>query len=164
MIYPGLYHFYVAYYKGKATDPIEYFLAPENQDLGVVKKQRKPHVKLIVAPFPDRPLGSDQFFARGIFWNPLDNCHTGLTCYQWLGCDRFFARGFFWSPLENCHTGLTCYQWLGCDRFFARGIFWNPLDNCHTGLTCYQCSPPQNINFCKFSRFILKNSIIEYRK
>jgi hypothetical protein len=55
MIYRGLYHFYVAYQKGKGTDPIEYFLAPENQDLGVVKQQRKPHIKLIVAPFPHRP-------------------------------------------------------------------------------------------------------------
>jgi hypothetical protein len=82
MIYPGLYHFYVAHQKGKATDPIEYFVAPENQDLGVVKQQPKPNIKLIVAPFPHRPGGSDQFFARGIFWNPLDNCHTGLTCYQ----------------------------------------------------------------------------------
>jgi hypothetical protein len=135
MIYRGLYHFYVAHQKAKATDPIESFLAPENQDLGVVKQQPKPNIKLIVAPFPHRPGGSDQFFARAIFWNPLDNCHTGLTCYQWLGTDQFFARG----------------------------IFWNPLDNCHTGLTCYQCSPPQNINFCKFNSFILKNSIIEYR-
>ena len=82
MIYRGLYHFYVAYQKSKRTDPIEYFLAPENQDLGVVKQQRKRHIKLIVAPFPHRPGGCDLFFATAIFWNPLDNCHTGLTCYQ----------------------------------------------------------------------------------
>ena len=31
--------------------------------------------------FPKR--GSDQFFARGIFWNPVDHCDTGLTDYQW---------------------------------------------------------------------------------
>ena len=55
MIYPGLYHFYVAHQKGKATDPIEYFVAPENQDLGVVKQQHKPNIKLIVAPFPIDP-------------------------------------------------------------------------------------------------------------
>lgn len=108
MIYPGLYHFYLAHQEGKATDPIEYFVAPENPDLGVVNQQRKPNIKLIVAPFPHRPGGSDQFFARGSFWNPLDNCPTGLTCYP--------------------------------------------------------RSPSQNINFCKFNRFILKNSIIEYRK
>jgi hypothetical protein len=62
MIYRGLYHFYVAHQQGKATDPIEYFAAPENQDLGIVKSQRKPNVKLIVAPFPDRQRGLNQFF------------------------------------------------------------------------------------------------------
>jgi len=62
MIYRGLYHFYVARQKGKATDPIEYFAAPENQDLGIVKSQRKPNVKLIVAPFPDRQRGKNQYF------------------------------------------------------------------------------------------------------
>jgi hypothetical protein len=41
---------------------IEYFAAPENQDLGIVKSQRKPNVKLIVAPFPDRQRGLNQFF------------------------------------------------------------------------------------------------------
>ena len=53
MIYRGLYHFYVAHQKGQATDPIEYFAAPENRDLGIVKSPRKPNVKLIIAPFPD---------------------------------------------------------------------------------------------------------------
>ncbi len=62
MIYRGLYHFYVARQKGKATDPREYFATPENRDLGIVKSQRKPNVKLIVAPFPDRQRGSDCFF------------------------------------------------------------------------------------------------------
>jgi len=62
MIYRGLYHFYVAHEKGKATDPPKYFAAPENQDLGIVKSQRKPHVKLIVAPFPDRQRGNNHFF------------------------------------------------------------------------------------------------------
>ena len=62
MIYRGLYHFYVAHQKGKATDPIQYFAAPENQDLGIVKSQRKPNVKLIVAPFPDRQRGQNQYF------------------------------------------------------------------------------------------------------
>ena len=62
MIYRGLYHFYVAHQKGKATDPIQYFAAPENRDLGIVKSQRKPNVKLIVAPFPDRQRGKNQFF------------------------------------------------------------------------------------------------------
>ncbi|NQE38040.1 hypothetical protein E5S67_05822 [Microcoleus sp. IPMA8] len=62
MIYRGLYHFYVAHQQGKATDPPKYFAPPENQDLGIVKSQRKPNVKLIVAPFPDRQRGREQFF------------------------------------------------------------------------------------------------------
>jgi hypothetical protein len=62
MIYQGLYHFYVAHQQGKATDPPKYFAAPENQDLGIVKSQGKPNVKLIVAPFPDRQRGLEQFF------------------------------------------------------------------------------------------------------
>ena len=62
MSYRGLYHFYVAHQKGQATDPIEYFAAPENRDLGIVKSPRKPNVKLIIAPFPERQRGSDCFF------------------------------------------------------------------------------------------------------
>ena len=62
MIYRGLYHFSVAHQKGLASDPVKYFAAPENHDLGIVKRQRKPNVKLIVAPFPDKQRGSDQFF------------------------------------------------------------------------------------------------------
>jgi hypothetical protein len=67
MIYRGLYHFYVAHQQGKATDPIEYLAAPENRDLGIVKSQRKPNVKLIVTPFPDRQRDLNQFFARYFF-------------------------------------------------------------------------------------------------
>lgn len=37
-------------------------LRSENRDLGIVKSQRKPNVKLIVAPFPDRQRGNHQFF------------------------------------------------------------------------------------------------------
>jgi hypothetical protein len=51
MIYRGLYHFSVAYDKGNADDPIKYFAAQENQDLGVVKSLRKPVTKLDIAPF-----------------------------------------------------------------------------------------------------------------
>lgn len=39
IIYCGLYRFYVAHQKGKTTDPIKYFAAPENKDLGIVKRQ-----------------------------------------------------------------------------------------------------------------------------
>jgi hypothetical protein len=52
MIFRGLYHFSVAYDRGKADDPIKYFAAPENQDLGVVKALRKPVSKLDLSPFP----------------------------------------------------------------------------------------------------------------
>ena len=71
MIYRGLYHFYVARQQGKATDPREYFAAPENRDLGIVKSQRKPNVKLIVAPFPDRQRGSDRYFFEISSQTPL---------------------------------------------------------------------------------------------
>ena len=62
MIYRGLYHLNVAYNKGKATDPVRYFADPNNQDLGIIKRKRKPNKKLIVAPFPDRQRGQDNFF------------------------------------------------------------------------------------------------------
>jgi hypothetical protein len=41
MLVRGLYHFSVAYQKGLAEDPVKYFAAPENQDLGVMKRRRK---------------------------------------------------------------------------------------------------------------------------
>lgn len=72
MIYRGLYHFSVAYQKRLATDPVKYFADPKNQDLGIVKRKRKPNVKLIVAPFPDRQRSSSQFF----FNNLLTNCSS----------------------------------------------------------------------------------------
>jgi Transposase DDE domain len=62
MIYRGLYHFYVAHHKGLAHDPVKYFAAPENQDLGVVKSIRKPFKKLIIDPFPERVSREGQFF------------------------------------------------------------------------------------------------------
>jgi hypothetical protein len=52
MIYRGLYHFSVAHDKGKADNPVKYFAAKENQDLGVVKSHRKPVSKLDLSPFP----------------------------------------------------------------------------------------------------------------
>ncbi len=62
MIYRGLYHFSVAHRKGLTSDPIKYFAAPENQDLGVVKSIRKPNIKLIIAPFPAHVQNGDPFF------------------------------------------------------------------------------------------------------
>jgi hypothetical protein len=80
MIYRGLYHFSVARQKGLAHDPVKYFAAPENQDLGatqaevssalesapvgVVKQKRKRRVRLIVSPFPAKQRGSRDFFFK----------------------------------------------------------------------------------------------------
>ena len=52
MLYRGLYHFTNAYDKEVATDPVAYFAAPENQDLGVVKRLRKPQKRLDLSPYP----------------------------------------------------------------------------------------------------------------
>ncbi len=52
MLYRGLYHFTVAHHKGQTDDPVTYFAAPENQDLGVIKRSRKPPETLDLAPFP----------------------------------------------------------------------------------------------------------------
>ena len=62
MIYRGLYHFYSARQKGLTLDPVKYFADPKNQDLGIVKRQRKATVKLIVAPFPERMRSEPDFF------------------------------------------------------------------------------------------------------
>lgn len=40
MTFRGLYHFSVAYEKGRAKDPVKNFAAPENKDLGVLKRPR----------------------------------------------------------------------------------------------------------------------------
>ena len=52
MLHRGFYHFIQAYNKGKASDPVAYFAAPENQDLDIVKRIRKPFLKLDLAPYP----------------------------------------------------------------------------------------------------------------
>ena len=62
MIYRGLYHFGVANQKGEATDPVKYFAASENKDLGIVKQERKNNTKLIVAPFPEKQRNTPEFF------------------------------------------------------------------------------------------------------
>jgi hypothetical protein len=54
MTFRGLYHFSVAHSKGLAEDPIEYFTAPENRDLGVLKVLRKAvHKSNNCIPQPD---------------------------------------------------------------------------------------------------------------
>ncbi len=41
----------------------KYFANPDNlKCLGIVKRQGKPNKKLIVAPFPEKQRGSNQFF------------------------------------------------------------------------------------------------------
>jgi hypothetical protein len=40
MVFRGLYHFTQAHHRGEATDPIKYLAAPENGDLGAVKRLR----------------------------------------------------------------------------------------------------------------------------
>jgi hypothetical protein len=51
MVGRGLYHFNHADNKGLATDPVAYFAAPENRDLGVLKTVRKPPQKLDFSPY-----------------------------------------------------------------------------------------------------------------
>lgn len=63
MIYRGLYYFHGASKRGEAQDPVKYFSNPNIQQcLGIVKRQRKPKQRLIVAPFPEQQRGSEQFF------------------------------------------------------------------------------------------------------
>ena len=61
MIYRPMYHFYVAYQKELAFDPVEYFAEPQNRDLGIVKGARKPRNRL-VSPFPAKTRSPEQFF------------------------------------------------------------------------------------------------------
>lgn len=52
MLFRGLYHFINAYSKGRASEPVAYFSDPENQDLAIVKRVRKPPLLLNIAPYP----------------------------------------------------------------------------------------------------------------
>ena len=75
MIYRGLYYFHSASNRGEADDPVIYFANPDIQKcLGIVKRQRKPHQRLIVAPFPDKQRGSDQFFFQSFSQSLLTSC------------------------------------------------------------------------------------------
>jgi hypothetical protein len=75
MIYRGLYYFHGASSRGEASDPVKYFALPDNQKcLGIVKSQRKPNKKLIVAPFPDVQRGSDLFFFQSSPRQDLTTC------------------------------------------------------------------------------------------
>ena len=61
----------MAYQKGLASDSVKYFPARENQDLRIVKRKRKPNIKLIVAPFPEQQRGTPEFFFQGSPQTPL---------------------------------------------------------------------------------------------
>ena len=56
-----MYHFYVVYQKELAFDPVEYFAEPQNRDLGIVKRSRKPRNRL-VSPFAAKTRSPEQFF------------------------------------------------------------------------------------------------------
>ncbi len=75
MIYRGLYYFHTASTRGEASDPVKYFANPDIQKcLGIVKRQRKPKQKLIIAPFPEKHRDSDQFFFQSASKLTLTPC------------------------------------------------------------------------------------------
>ena len=75
MVDRGLYYFHSASTRGEAHDPVKYFANPDIQKcLGIVKRQRKPSSKLIIAPFPEIQRGSNQFFFQSSPKSPLTTC------------------------------------------------------------------------------------------
>ena len=52
MLHRAFYHFTRAFDQGLATDPIAYFASPDNHDLAIVKRLRKPLPKLNLDPYP----------------------------------------------------------------------------------------------------------------
>jgi hypothetical protein len=76
MIDRGLYYVHSASIRGEAHDPVKYFAHPDIQKcLGIIKRQRKPNQKLIIAPFPDKQRGDDQFFFQ---FSPKPSLTTSL--------------------------------------------------------------------------------------
>lgn len=57
-VFRGLYHFSRAYERGEAEDPVKYLAAPENQDLGVVKRLRRKAPSKAPSPQNLKPLTS----------------------------------------------------------------------------------------------------------
>ncbi len=72
MVYRGLYHFSVAYDKGKATEQVLYFADPENQDLRVVKSLRSAEQNIDLLPFPGVKLPPGKIYHS----TPLTNCSS----------------------------------------------------------------------------------------
>jgi Transposase DDE domain len=52
MLFRGFYHFVTAFNQGRASEPVAYFVAPENQDLGIIKRIREKIPILDLSPFP----------------------------------------------------------------------------------------------------------------
>lgn len=50
MVYRGLYHFRQAVNRGEAEDPVAYLAAPQQRDLGIVKRRRKYREHLDTSP------------------------------------------------------------------------------------------------------------------
>ncbi len=87
----GLYHFSVAYDKGKATDPVKYFADPKNQDLGVVKYLRKTEQKIDLSPNPCTQLPPAQFHHPNLKTQTAH--HLNLSrMLQNQQCASFFAH------------------------------------------------------------------------
>ena len=75
MIYRGLYYFHSASKRGEAHNPVKYFAEPDIvKCLGIIKRQRKPKQKLIIAPFPNKQRSSDQFFFQSSSQSALTPC------------------------------------------------------------------------------------------
>jgi hypothetical protein len=67
-VFRGLYHFSRAYERGEADGPVNYFAAPENQDLGWSSAAAE---NLLQRPLPSRITG-------------LDFCGFRLSCERWV--------------------------------------------------------------------------------
>jgi len=50
MLFRGLYHFHHAYSQGRATDPVLFFAAPENNNLDVMTIGKNPEIYLRFPP------------------------------------------------------------------------------------------------------------------
>ena len=61
IIYRGMYHFYLTYQKELAFDPVEYLASPQNRDLRIFKRGRKP-INPLVSPFFAKTRSREQFF------------------------------------------------------------------------------------------------------
>ncbi len=72
---PGCTNLLFRLTRGEAHDPVKYFAHPNIQKcLGIVKRQRKLNQKLIIAPFPEKQRGSNQFFFQSSLQSPLTTC------------------------------------------------------------------------------------------